>query len=1006
MKKNIFEHYRTPVIFAMLVMLVGGFYAFTSINSSLFPEITFPKIKIIADNGDQPVNKMMISVTRPLEDAIKMIPDLNDIRSVTSRGSCEISAFLDWNANVYTSQQLIESRINEIRNDLPANVQINVERMNPSSLPVMGYSLESKSMSLMELKLLALYTIKPYLSQVQGVSAIKVQGGKTKEYWIEPNPAKLISFGITPKDISDALSSTGFIESNGYINSYRRLYLTLTDAGLYSIGDIKDIPLNTGGKGIIHIRDIGTVKVAEKIEYVKINANGHEGVLINVLKQPNANLLNVSADVDQRIGELKNILPAGVSMKPFYVQSNFVDKSIKSIRDALLVGLLLAIIVVILFLRSIQSSLAILFIIPVTLSMTLLTMMGLGYTLNIMTIGAIAAAIGLIIDDAVIIIEQIHRSREEEPNVSVFKISRKAIRYLFPSMVGSSLSTIVIFIPFSLMSGVAGAYFKIMAFTMIITLTCSFIVTAIILPVFYIWIAKIIPTKIHQVHHSEKKRWIDFFIRHAWISVVFVIVFILMGVLTIPRLKSGFLPEMDEGSIVLDYVSPPGTSISETDRMLTVVDSIVLSVPEVVSYSRRTGTQMGFFITEPNRGDYLITLRDKRKRTTSEVIAEIRQKIENQLPVLQIDFGQVIGDMLGDLMSSVQPIELKVFGPDRSKLKDYADQIAGLIEKVPGTADVFNGVVIAGPNISVKPDNTSLARYGLNPGNLQYQLKTATEGQILGTVVDQHQLTPVRMIYPGGPYRTADELSKLPVLLPSGLSVPLSFVSHIQVDKGVAEQDAENLQPIIAVTARLEGRDLGSVMKDIRKTVSTHISFPKGYGVRYGGAYAEQQQSFKELMTILILASLLVFFVQMILFREVKVAIIILILAILGIGGSVFALYITHTPLNVGSYMGIIMIVGIIAENAVFTYQRYKTAIETHDQHGALNSALAARLRPNLMTAISAIIALMPLALGIGAGAQMHQPLAIAVIGGFLAALPLLLIVFPSMIRLLKLGKK
>ncbi|HYX05332.1 MAG TPA: efflux RND transporter permease subunit, partial [Bacteroidales bacterium] len=583
MKTNIFEHYRTPVIFAMLVLLAGGFYAFTSINSSLFPEITFPKIKIIADNGDQPVNKMMISVTRPLQDAIKKIPDLNDIRSITSRGSCEISAFLDWKANVYTSQQLIESRINEIRNDLPPGVQINVERMNPSSLPVMGYSLESKSLSLMELKLLALYTIKPYLSQVQGVSAIRVQGGKTKEYWIEPNPTRLISYGITPEDISNALSSTGFIESNGYINSYRRLYLTLTDAGLYSIGDIKDIPLNSGNKGIIHIRDIGTVKVAEKIEYVKINANGHEGVLINVLKQPNANLLNVSSDVNQRIDELKNILPAGVSMKPFYVQSNFVDKSIKSIRDALLIGLLLAIIVVILFLRSIQSSLAILFIIPVTLSMTLLSMMGLGYTLNIMTIGAIAAAIGLIIDDAVIIIEQIHRSREEEPDISVFKISRKAIRYLFPSMVGSSLSTIVIFIPFSLMSGVAGAYFKIMAYTMIITLTSSFIVTAIILPVFYIWIARFIPTRVRQVKHSEKKPWIDFFIRHAWISLIFVALIILSGIYVLPKLQTGFLPEMDEGSIVLDYNSPPGTSISETDRMLTVVDSIVLSVPEVVS---------------------------------------------------------------------------------------------------------------------------------------------------------------------------------------------------------------------------------------------------------------------------------------------------------------------------------------------------------------------------------------------------------------------------------------
>ena len=1006
MKRNFLHRYRAPILFGGIIFLLGGVFTYLTIQVSLFPEITFPKIKVIADNGDQPVDKMMIEVTRPLEDAIKQIPDLLDIRSTTSRGSTEMSVFLDWQSDIYTSQQLIESRIAQIRNDLPANTQITVERMNPATLPVLGYSLESKSMSLMELKLLAEYTIKPYLSQVPGVSSVRVQGGKSKEYRIEPDPAKLVNFGLTPTDISNAVAASGFIKSNGYINSYRRLYLTITDAGLYSEDDIANIPLNSGGGGIIRVKDVARVRVADKVEYIKINANGHEGVLVNILRQPNANLIAMTKGVQQKISEMKNILPADVQLKPYYVQSEFVNQSIKSIRDALLIGLLLAIFVVIIFLRSMQSSISILIIIPVTLATSLLVMLGLNYTLNIMTIGAIAAAIGLIIDDAVIVIEQIHRSREEEPDKGIFEITGKAIRFLFPAMVSSSLSTIVIFLPFSLMGGVAGAYFKIMAYTMIITLACSFVVTALILPVLYASVARIIPTRIKPVQHDEKKRWIDFFIRHAWISVLLIGLLAGMGVFTLPKLQTGFLPEMDEGSIVLDFDSPPGTSIEETEHMLTTVDSIILKIPEVVSYSRRTGTQMGFLITEPSRGDYLIKLSDKRKRSTNAVIAELRQKVQNQLPMLIIDFGQVIGDMLGDLMASAQPIEIKVFGPDREKLKSYSEQIAQLVEKVPGTADVFDGLVIAGPNINLRPNETALVRFGMKPADLQYQVKTAIEGQVIGSVKDPNQMTPLRMVYPDGPTLNIDQLRKTRIFLPSGLTVPIADLTKIIVNSGVAEQERENLQPIVAVTSRLEGRDLGSVMTDIRKTINEHINFPKGYGVRYGGAYAEQQQSFRDLLIILILASLMVLFVVMIFFRDPWVALLILGLAITGIGGSVMALYLTGTPLNVGSYMGIIMIVGIIAENAIFTYQQYLTALKTHDRKGALNYAIAARLRPKLMTAIAAITALMPLALGIGTGAQMHQPLAIAVIGGFLAALPLLLIVFPGMIKLFRIGKE
>ena len=994
----------------LVLIIIGGLFAYSKMQSSLFPEITFPKIKIIADGGLQPVNKMMVSVTRPLENAIKQIPDLKLIRSTTSRGSCEISAFIDWKANVDLGQQRIESKISEIRNTLPADVSITVEKMNPSILPVMGYTLEGHDKSPIELKQLAVYTIKPFLSQVDGVSEIRIIGGKTKEYWLQLNPQKMSSLSVTPDAIITALNATNFIKSNGYLSDYRYLYLTVTDATVHSTDDLQNIVLSNNGKRIIYLKDIATVEVREAVEFTKINANGHDGILVAVIKQPNANLLAVSTAMQEKIKELKKILPKGVSIQPYYIQADFVNESIKSVSDSLWIGLLLAIIVAVIFLRSVKASATILIIIPVTLGLTMIVLYVIGYTFNIMTLGAIAAAIGLIIDDAIVVVEQIHRTHEEHPEETNSTIVRKAIHYLFPAMVGSSISTIVIFFPFILMSGVAGAYFKVMTDTMIITLVCSFFVTWIGLPVVYLLLSKHKrhPKKtasqqhpLQNAHTVKNQRWVSFFIHKPVISFGIMAALALSVYFILPKLETGFLPEMDEGSIVLDYNSPPGTSLEETDRMLREAEKIITQVPEVETYSRRTGTQMGFFITEPNRGDYLIQLKKKRTKKTDEVINDIRKQIEATQPALVIEFGQVIGDMLGDLTTSVEPVEIKVFGDNNKILQKISIEVAALLNSIKGTADIKNGIVYAGPSISIEPDYTKLAQFGITPANLQYQLQTSMQGNIAGNIFEKEQVNTIRMIYPGSRKISVADVNKLQVFLPNGKLKPITELATVKVNAGDAEIQRQNLQSMGVITARLDNRDLGSAMKDIQAAIQSKITLPLGYHIEYGGAYADQQQSFKELLMILIAASLLVFGVILFLFKEFKVAFIILLIAVLGISGSYLALYFTHTALNVGSYTGLIMIVGIIGENAIFTFLQFKESLATKSVNESIIYSISTRLRPKLMTALGAIIALMPLALGIGTGAQLHQPLAIAVIGGFIIALPLLLIVLPSMLRLL-----
>ncbi|MCA2004471.1 MAG: efflux RND transporter permease subunit [Ignavibacterium sp.] len=997
-----YTKFKSPIIVILLITLLGGIFSLSKIQSGLFPDITFPKIKIIADNGQQPVDKMMVTVTIPLENAIKKVQDLNLIRSTTSRGSCEISAFLNWNTNIDLGKQRIEAQINTIKQQLPPDVNITIEKMNPSILPVMGFSLEGDGKSQIELRQIAEFVIKPFLSRVNGVSEIAVIGGKTKEYHIIIDPVKLSQLGITPKTISDVLAQSNIISSTGYIKDYNRLYLTITDAAIDSKSELENTIISNSPKRTIKLKDIATIEIGELKEYIKVNANGKNVPLIAVVKQPNSNLIEVVDSIKSQITQLNKILPKGVVLKPFYNQADFVGDSINSLKDVLWVGLLLAIIVTIIFLRSLKGSTVILITIPITLSLTITILYAFGYTFNIMTIGAIAAAIGLIIDDAIVVVEQIHRTHEENPNTSTNELIPKAIKYLFPAMVGSSLSTIVIFLPFALMSAVAGAYFKVLTDTMIITLISSFFVTWIGLPVVYLLLSKKEHKIKPKVKEINKTNWVYFFIKRPFIAIVFVLVLIFIAYFLLPKLPSGFLPEMDEGSIVLDYASPPGTSLEDTDKMLQYVDQVLRTIPEVESFSRRTGTQMGFFITESNRGDYLIQLKKKRNKTTDEVANEIRSRIETALPSLRVDFGQVITDMLGDLMSSVQPIEIKIFGDDKNTLYKLANEVADVVQNTKGTADVFNGITIAGPELTFDPDIAKLSQYQLTPQDFQFQMQTKIEGSIVGAILEKNRMVDIRMIEQKKD-RTINELKSTSIFLPYGKLKPIDEFAKFRLTSGVAEITRENLKQMVAVTARLNNRDLGSTLADIQKSIASKISLPQGYEIAYGGSYAEQQQAFKELIVILILAVLLVFTVILFLFRKVRIGSAIIFLAVLGISGSVLALFLTGTPLNVGSYIGLIMIVGIIGENSIFTYLAYNEARQNGTKKDeAIANAISVRLRPNLMTALGAITALFPLALGIGSGAQLHQPLAIAIIGGFIIAIPLLVIVFPSILELME----
>jgi heavy metal efflux system protein len=1024
-KKNLYQIFSKPILFISILLLMGGIFAYTRMQTNLFPEVLFPRITLIADAGELPIDRMMITVTKPLESAVKKVQGVTTVKSSTSRGSADIDIFFEWGTDTYALKTQIESRINEIRNFLPPGVNISVEPMNQSLFPVFGYILENKNVSQIALKDKANLQIRPLFSQVKGISNVIVRGGRAKEYVVIPDAVKMSSLGITPTTIMNTFNNNNFVIGNGNVAGYNRIYLSLTDARVKDIDELKQVIVKNDGSQVIHLSDIAHVEIQEQEEFLKVNADGADGVLIDLVKQPGVNLLDFAKDIKAKAAEVQQILPPGYILKPYYDQSAFVGDSIHSVIKTIYEGLFLAIVVMIIFLKSWRASLAVMLTIPVTLAFTMLVIWLAGITLNIMSLGAIAASIGLIIDDAIVIIEQIYRTHEEYPEMERFSVVKSSIKELFPAMIGSSLATIVIHFPFRLMSGMAGSFFRELSDTMQLTMVTSFLVTWLLLPVLHLMIGyrhSLKPQHAQPEVTVKRLRWLIWLFDKPVIAVGLMLILGGSAWYASTQLETGFLPDLDEGTIVLDYRAPSGTNIDETDRICRQIDKIILANPNVETYSRRTGFGMAFRTIPINWGDYLIELKKDRKKTTPEVISELRQQVEAAEPIMHIEFGQRIADLLGDLMSTPQPIEIKIFGDDYKQLQQLASKAEGIMEKTQGVADIDDGLVTAGPSLVYICDQEKLNLYKISLTDFQTQLSAYTGGVVLGMNANQPLPSPAQAAMTGGlqigqmqdgeqmrrillrftdfKHNTPETLLEQLIFLPDGSTRPLSFFCHTEIIPGEIDQRREDLKSVIALTARLDNRDLGSTVKELNQRFQQELNLPPGYRIVFGGAYAEQQQSFQELLTILALAILLVTAVLICLFREWVVSMIIVLVSVMGISGCLLALYFTNTPLNVSSYTGIIMIVGIIAENAIFTVNQFRHNLQQHnDVDAAINYAIALRLRPKLMTAIGAILALMPLALGIGMGAQMQQPLSIAVIGGFTAGLPLLLLVLPGLLR-------
>jgi CzcA family heavy metal efflux pump len=1002
---EILSSHKKAVFFLVAILSIGGIVSLFQMPISLFPNIDFPRIVMLADNGEEPADRMMIEVTRPLEEAARAIPGVVRVQSSTSRGSSQISVNFEWGTDIIQALQLMQGRVASIRNQLPPTASIEIERMNATVFPIEGFSLTSDSLDLVQLRDLAYYTIRPALVRISGIAEVVVVGGKQREFLVTVNPQKLQSYGLSVDDVSSAIARTNFVAATGLVERNYQIYLTLVE-GLYAgLDAIRNTVVDFKNGTPITVSDVATVQPSEKIEYIRVTADGKQSVLVNVIRQPGGNTVAIGQQVRTELANLKQVIPPGVRIKYFYDQGDFISSSIGSARDSIVVGIILAILVIFVFLRSFHIGSVAVITVPAVFATTGLLLYAIGYTLNIMTLGGIAAGVGLVIDDNVVMIENIFRNMRHEKE-SIRRAIAESMREILPAIFGSSFASIIVFVPFAFLYGVTGAFFKPLAVTMAISLAVSMVYSLTLVPLLtesFIRERDVVSeiAKEERSKHTIARTYeavLKAILKRSYLGPVLALIVLGGTYLLYNNIGSDFLPKMDEGSFVLDYLSPPGTSLDETNRMLTHVEKIIMSVPEVDSYSRRTGTQMGFFITEPNNGDFLVRLKNKRSRSVFEIMDDVRQQIESTEPALQIDFLQAMSDLIGDLTTEPAPIVLKIFGPNQDVIEQQARKVSELLQTVPGVVDIFNGIVISGPSIVVHPDPVLTVRAGLTMTDVQSQLKTIMQGNADTYVLKGEKLIGVRVRYPDKYHNVLQDIENVRLKSSNGFYVPLSAIASVDLLKGQSEVDREDLKLMVPVSARITGRDLGRTIADIKQVLQSNLVLPQGVTYTFGGQYQSQQESFLSLLYVLIAASLLVIALMIIEFESLSIPIAVYSTNLTSLFGVLLALVITGITFNISSFVGMIMMVGIVHENGVFIVHMIQ---EIGRKKGySIDSVIEAcrvRARPILMTTFAAVFALMPLALGIGAGAQMQQPLAVAVIGGFLLSSFLLLFELPML---------
>ncbi len=986
-------------------LAAAGLISYFRLPSNIYPHLSFPRIVILADSGDLSPHNMLLEVTRPLEQASRGVLGVIRVRSKTVRGETQISAFFQPNMDMRYALQLMQTQINQAQATLPPGTQVSVIRITPTSWAIMMMILRGNVPGA-DLRNDAYYILRPIFDSVPGVSQVGVEATDIQEVSVVVNPQKMLSHRLSLPEIAAALRRTNNVMTAGWLDRDYARYQVLASNEFKNLNDIRNTTVAIQDGSPVRLGEIAKVRYGIEDPTVLVYGNGKPGALITISRQLRGNILQIASQVKALANHLGSAIPQTLHLVTVYNLASFVSAAVKNIRDAVLIGGFLAILILFVFLREGRTTVIAATSLPLTVVCTFFFMYILGGTLNLMSLGGLAIAIGLVIDDAVVIIENIYRhlglgeSTEES--------AENGTRELLGAVIGSTATTIVVFSPLGLLTGVVGEFFRALCLTLVVAVALSLLFALTLIPLLSEQFLS--P---HQHHASAEsfiqpalrvyERVVRWSLRRRWIVAAATALSVALTVFVYTHLKTGFLPRMDEGGFIMDTYSPQGTSLAETDRTAAKVEKIIGETPEVQSWLRRTGAQMGPFVTQQNHGELVVRLKplSERHRSIFQVMDSLRRRILKSVPGVRIEFAQVLQDMIGDMEGSPRPIEVKIFGSNMPQLKQLADEIGPKIQKIPGIVD-FRGLQGGNPQLAIHVDPVTAGRLGLTVNQVSQQVQAGLLGLTETELRETDRTVPIRVRFPNSFRYNYDDIRRYPIVTPAQQIVPLSSIAQIRQVKGESVLMRENERLMVTLTANIEHRGLGGAVRDVRRVLST-VHFPVGTSYEIGGLYRQQQQSFHDLLMVLFFALAAVFIVLVIQFRAFSPALIIMSAAPLSLLGVFTMLWITATPLNVSSFMGIILMVGLVVKNGIILFEYVHKLWEEDGLplSEALVEAGKIRVRPILMTTLCTLFGLFPLALGIGAGAQLQEPLALAVIGGLSISTFITLLVMPVMYSLL-----
>ncbi|EJU13909.1 acriflavin resistance protein [Sphingomonas sp. LH128] len=994
------------IVLVALAMALAGIVAALALPIGLFPQVSFPRVVVDLDAGSRPADQTALTVTRPVEEAIRAIPGVQNVRSETSRGSAQISVDFGWGRDMIASTLLVDTAVGRVVPTLPAGTQYDVRRMDPTVFPIISYALVSDKVDPVTLQDFARYQITPLLSSISGLARIGVQGGDTAEVQVLADPHRLADYNLSMTDLSTAIKNGNVLSAVGQVQDRGRLSLVIADRSVSSAAQIGDIVVKATPTGVVRVRDVATVQNGALPVWQRIVEDGKPAVLFNIYEQPDGNAVKIAQEVEQKLNGLK--LPPGVKLVNWYDQSQLVTQSVSSVRDAVLIGLVLAGLVLLWFLRSWRVTLVAVIVVPATLAITVLVLSMLGMSFNIMTLGGIAAAVGLLIDDVIVMVEHIARragAKDADGNLAGDAAVMPAAREFMTPLTGSSMATLIVFLPLSFLTGVTGAFSKALSVTMAAALAISWAMTAFVVPILARRLVDF--NKWHDPGAAGEGRLahvhdgaLDRLSARPWLLAVIAVPLLVIGYVGYSNVPTGFMPKVDEGGFVMDYRTPAGTSLDETGRQVGQIDAMLRANPEVATFSRRLGTGLGGDLGQSYHGDYFVRLKPDHSRPTEEIAAAVADEIAVKVPGVQVEVAQLIEDLIGDLTAVPQPIEVKLYASDPSILEGEAQKVAATISKISGVVEVNDGVQLAGDALNVHVDPVRAGMEGVAPADVESQLSTALTGAVATTLAQPNKAVDVRVRLPDAMTMSEAGLAQLPIRATDGHVFPLSRVATIEPVTGQPQIGRENLEPMIAVTGRIQGRGIGAAVADVTTALDKPGALSPGVRYELGGLYQQQQIAFSGLIKVFAAALIAELVLLLVLYRRFWLPVIIIGCSLLSTTSVFTALWLAGVDLNITALMGMTMIIGIGTEMAIFYVSEFEELAHTMPPEQATREASRNRLRPITMTTLAAILTLLPLAFAIGQGSGIQQPLAIAIIAGLLLQYPLVLLAMPVLVRL------